>query len=124
MVAGHPVIVGTRLDPDFGPVVLVGSGGIYTELLRDRALALAPVDRAAAERLIDRTALAGFLAGARGGPVLARDRLVDLLVDISELAWAARGQLATIELNPVLVSGHAAVATDALIERVGTDRGA
>lgn len=120
MVGGHPVIVGAKNDPDFGPVVLVGSGGIYTELLRDSALALAPVDRMGAERLIDATALGSFLAGARGGAPLARGALADVIVKVSELAWQSRTQIASMELNPVLVSEDRATAADALIETGGT----
>lgn len=119
LVEGHPVIVGTKNDPAFGPVVLVGSGGIYTELLQDTALALAPVDRRGAERLVAATSLGEFLAGARGGPALATDALVDVIVKVSELAWQARGQISSLELNPVLVSEHHATAADALIETKG-----
>jgi acyl-CoA synthetase (NDP forming) len=123
LVDGFPVIVGTTCDETFGPVVLVGSGGIYAELLGDRAIALAPVDRAAAESLIDRTRLPAILAGARGGPPLARDALVDLIVTISELAWSFRDELQSVELNPVLLRPVDAVAVDALIQTKGRQHG-
>lgn len=120
MVDGHPVIVGIKNDPDFGPVVLVGSGGVYTEVLRDRAIALAPVDRVGADALIEATTLPSFLGGLRGGQPLARSELVDLIVNVSELAWRARDHIGALELNPVLVSESRATAVDALIETRGT----
>lgn len=123
LVDGHPVIVGTKRDETFGPVVLVGSGGIFTELLGDRALALAPLDRAGAQRLIDRTGLAPILAGARGGPPLARDALADLVATLSQLAWDERDRLRSIELNPVLIRPLDVVAVDALIEMEGRPNG-
>jgi acyl-CoA synthetase (NDP forming) len=115
-VEGHPVIVGARVDETFGPVVLVGTGGIYAELLNDQALALAPVDRDGAAALIERTKLPSFLRGARGGPPLAYEALLDVVVAVAELAWQTRDGIASLELNPVLVGLSEAVAVDAVVE--------
>jgi acyl-CoA synthetase (NDP forming) len=123
-VEGHPVIVGTKDDETFGPVVLVGTGGIYTEITGDRAVGLAPVDKAGAEALIERTKLPEILRGARGRPALAYGDLVDLIVAMSQLAWSARGEIQSMELNPVLVGPDEAVAVDAFIETKGVAHGA
>jgi acyl-CoA synthetase (NDP forming) len=123
MIEGVLVIVGTRNDATFGPIVLVGSGGIYTEFIHDRAMALAPVSSQVARRLIDETLVGRLLSGVRGGPELALGALVDVIVGISQLAWAARDRVAVLELNPVVVRRYDAVAVDALIETIGGTHG-
>jgi acyl-CoA synthetase (NDP forming) len=111
---GFELIVGVRRDPRFGPILLVGAGGLYAELLRDTAVALAPVEPDEAERLLRSLACAPILAGARGRPPL------DLAADaraasaLSHLA-AATPAIAEIELNPLLVTPRGAVALDARI---------
>src|SRR5581483_5929357 len=70
VAAGAELLVGARWDVRFGPIVVVGAGGIQAELLRDTAVALAPVDAGAAERLLRSLAIAPVLAGARGRPPL------------------------------------------------------
>src|SRR5262249_18846206 len=121
-VSGLPVIVGTKRDSAFGPVVLVGMGGVEAELIGDRALALAPLDAEAADALLDRTKLASLLDGWRGAPPLARAALRDLIVAVSELAHDDAGMV-SVELNPVLVGERDVIAVDALIERAGIERG-
>ena len=64
------LLAGVRRDPHFGPLVLVGAGGIHAELLGDTAVALAPLDAAAAERLLRSLRIAPLLLGARGRPPL------------------------------------------------------
>lgn len=123
-VEGFPVIVGSRFDEAFGPVVLVGSGGIHAEAIDDQAIALAPLDVAGAEALLARTKLPPILSGARGGPPLACDRLVELIVTLSQLAWRGRDRILTVELNPVLVGATDVVAADALLETKGDVNGA
>jgi acyl-CoA synthetase (NDP forming) len=121
MVDGFPVIIGTKLDAAFGPVVLVGAGGIYAEILPACAVALAPVDRDQAIDLLNRTGIGRILESHRGRPALAYDALVELIVAVSRLAWGARDRVATLELNPVLVGTVEAVAVDALVEMTARD---
>jgi acetate---CoA ligase (ADP-forming) len=118
---GTPVIIGTRVDRTFGPVILVGLGGIDAELIGDRAVALAPLDSPSAAALIGRTKVASLITGYRGRAPLDGAALTQLVVLISELAWRLRDQVACIELNPVLVGPDGVVAADALIEFGVTD---
>ncbi len=111
---GVELVVGATRDPRFGPVVLVGLGGILVETLRDTALALAPLDAAAAERLLRSLRAAGVLDGVRGRPavdVAAAARAVVALGD----AMAAHPEIAELEVNPLLVTPHGAVALDARV---------
>ena len=103
-----------RRDPRFGAVVLVGLGGILVETLRDTALALAPLDAAAAERLLRSLRAAAVLDGVRGRPavdVAAAARAVVALGD----AMAAHPEIAELEVNPLLVTPRGAVALDARV---------
>lgn len=108
------MIVGTRRDRDFGPVVTVGLGGTEAELWRDVTTELAPVDRATALRMVTSLRSRPLLAGWRGRPPVAIDDLVDVVVAASE-AIAADSAIAELEINPLRVSPAGAVAVDALI---------
>ena len=109
------VIVGARRDPQFGPVVLVGLGGIAVEILKDVALAPAPVSAARARALVDSLAAAPLLHGARGRPPLDVDAVVDAVVRVSWLAADLGPRLVDLEVNPLIVrrAGGGAVAVDA-----------
>jgi acyl-CoA synthetase (NDP forming) len=111
---GVELVVGATRDVRFGAVVLVGLGGILVETLRDTALALAPLDVAAAERLLRSLRAAALLDGVRGRPavdVAAAARAVVALGD----AMAAHPEISELEINPLLVTPHGAVALDARI---------
>jgi acetyl-CoA synthetase (ADP-forming) len=109
------VIVGARRDPQFGPVVLVGLGGIAVEILKDVALAPAPVSAARARALVESLAAAPLLHGARGRPPLDLDAVVDAVVRVSWLAADLGPRLVDLEINPLIVrrAGDGAVAVDA-----------
>lgn len=111
---GVELIVGARWDARFGPVVLVGLGGIYTELIRDTALALAPVTAAEAHELLLRLRGAPLLVGARGRPAVALAAAAEVVARFSELA-AAHPELAELELNPLLATPRGALALDARV---------
>jgi acetyltransferase len=98
---GLELIVGLKRDPVFGPVVLAGMGGVWTELLHDVAVRLAPVDEAEALRMLDGLKSAPLLTGFRGSPPRDRQALAALIARISLLAVEYPG-IAELDLNPVL----------------------
>src|SRR5262249_17178970 len=102
-VAGDAeVIVGARRDTQFGPVVLVGLGGIAVEILKDIALAPAPVTAARARALVASLAAAPLLHGARGRAPLDVDAIVDAIVRVSWLAADLGPRLVDLEVNPLI----------------------
>jgi len=111
---GHEVIVGMKRDEQFGPVVLVGLGGVFTEVLRDTALRVAPLTAAEARAMLPELRGYQLLAGARGQPPAALDALADVLVRIADLSLACPA-LAELDLNPVFVypQGQGCLAVDA-----------
>jgi acetate---CoA ligase (ADP-forming) len=109
---GAELIAGCLWDARFGPILLVGLGGIYAELLEDTAVALAPVDVAQAEELIRSLRGAAILTGARGGTTLDVAAAAEIVAALSQLA-ASRPDLAEIEINPLLVLADGALALDA-----------
>ena len=117
------MIVGARRDHDFGPVVTVGAGGTEAELWRDVATELAPVDRRTARRMVGSLRSDALLSGWRGRPPASVDALVEVIVAASEVIAAERG-IAELEINPLRVSPHGAVAVDALITTTLGDDGA
>jgi acyl-CoA synthetase (NDP forming) len=108
------MIVGARRDPAFGPVVVVGAGGVRTELLQDTALELAPVDASTALAMVRRLRCAPLLDGWRGSSGVDIGALVDVIVRVSSLI-ASRPDIAEIELNPVRAGASGALAVDALV---------
>jgi acetate---CoA ligase (ADP-forming) len=120
---GVELIVGAGRDPRFGPVAAVGLGGIYTEIFRDVAVGLAPLDVAEAERMLFSLRGAPLLAGARGRPPCDVRAAAEAAAALSQVA-AAHPAVAEIEVNPLLVTPHGAVALDArVIENGDTDAG-
>jgi acetyltransferase len=99
---GLEVIVGLKRDPVFGPVVLAGMGGIWTELLHDASVRLAPVGEAEALQMLDGLKSAPLLAGFRGSPPRDRRTLAALIARVSRLALEFP-EIAELDLNPVLV---------------------
>lgn len=112
---GVETIVGSMTDPTFGPIVLVGLGGILAESLRDFALSPAPVGEAEARAMIDQLRGSSLFAGARGQPPADTEALVALVVRVSALAMAHHDRIAEIDLNPVIVQEHGLTLADALI---------
>jgi acyl-CoA synthetase (NDP forming) len=109
------LVVGASLDAEMGPVVLFGTGGVDIELLKDVALAGAPLDEAEARQLIDRTKAGIKMKGYRGKPVLHEPSAVKALVGLSNLIADAGSRIASIDVNPFLINAKTGVAVDALI---------
>jgi acetate---CoA ligase (ADP-forming) len=114
---GAELLIGTRWDPRLGPIALVGAGGLYAEVLRDTAVALAPIDPAAAGVLIASLRIAPLLTGARGRPALDLDAAAQALSALSHVA-AAHPELVELEVNPLLVLPTGALALDARFAHV------
>jgi acetyl-CoA synthetase (ADP-forming) len=116
MVKGNrELIAGLTRDPQFGMAVMLGVGGILAEAVADVAFRLVPIDRVDAGDLIDDLATQKLLGPFRGEPAVDRDALVDVLVGLSQAA-EANPQLASADLNPLIVVDGRPVAVDALVE--------
>src|SRR5579871_400059 len=109
------LVVGASLDAEMGPVVLFGTGGVDIELLKDAALAGAPLDAAEAKALIARTKAGVKIKGYRGKPALHKASAVKALVGLSNLIADAKGRIASIDVNPFLINAKTGVAVDALV---------
>src|SRR5690242_10365184 len=109
------LVVGASLDAEMGPVVLFGTGGIDIELMKDVALAGAPLDEAEARLLIGRTKAGIKMRGYRGKPALHEPSAVKALVGLSNLIADAGDRIASIDINPFLINAKTGVAVDALI---------
>jgi acetyltransferase len=111
---GVELIVGARRDASFGPAVMVGMGGILTEVLDDVAIRLAPVSRDDALVMLDELRGARLLHGVRGRPPVDRAAVAELIAGLSRLV-VERPDLDEVDLNPVIASPDGAVAVDALV---------
>jgi acetate---CoA ligase (ADP-forming) len=111
---GVELLVGARWDARFGPVALVGLGGVFTEVLRDVAVSLAPVDEATARELLLSLRGAPLLLGARGRPPVDLDAAAAAIVALSRVA-AAHPEIAEVEVNPLLALPRGAVGLDARV---------
>jgi len=117
MASGLEVIAGAVNDRFFGPVVVFGLGGIYTELLKDVTRRFAPFDVAAAKEMIGEIKGAALLKGFRGQPPLDVEALATALSRLSLLAVDHADRIAEIDINPLFVRpvGQGVVAADALV---------
>jgi acyl-CoA synthetase (NDP forming) len=114
--AGQEVVIGGLRDPDFGPLVMVGLGGIFVEVLADVAFRICPIERVDAEEMIDELKGAAILKGARGRDAVSRDAIVDALLKVGGpegLLMQHADAIAEADINPLIVSRDGAVAVDA-----------
>ncbi len=112
---GVELALGTVLDAQFGPLVMVAAGGVWVEILEDRAFALPPLDRVRAERLLAGLAVGKLLAGVRGAEPADVGAVVDALVRLSVLALDMGDRLAALDINPLIASPAGCMAVDALV---------
>jgi acetyltransferase len=123
MVAdGIELIVGVSHDNHFGPVLMLGMGGVLAELVGSAAWRVCPINRREAGEMIEEVrGLSKLLAGYRGRPSLDRGALIDTLVDVSTLGALAQDTIASLDINPltVLPQGRGVLALDALIVAKG-----
>ena len=120
--AQRELMIGARIDPDFGPVVVVGDGGKYVEALQDFALLVTPFDAEEVIQALRGLRIAPLLDGVRGDPPLDLDALAAAAIGVGRLISAAKGKIASVDLNPVMVGakGEGVVIVDALVERATT----
>jgi acyl-CoA synthetase (NDP forming) len=116
---GVEAILGMQNDPDFGPMIMVGIGGVKTELFNDVALRRAPVGPDDAREMINETWLGVLLDGFRGAPPADRTALEHAICALSQLVVDHGDGIESIDINPVLVlpRGQGCIAVDALILR-------
>jgi len=115
VAAGTEVIIGARVDPQFGPLVVVGLGGILVELLKDVSVGLAPVTQGEALDMLRRLKGAVALGGFRGSPPVDLDGLADIVRRVSECIGDLRETISEIDVNPLICAGRRILAVDALI---------
>jgi acetyltransferase len=112
---GFELLAGVVNDAVFGPVVVVGAGGIHAEALKDTSCRLAPFDERTAREMIDELRCRPILSGSRGGPPLDVAAVARDLAALSSFAWENRESIAEIDVNPLFALPEGAVAADALI---------
>jgi len=112
-------VLGARVDPTFGPVVMVGDGGRYVEALPDIALLLPPFSLAEVHAALAGLRIAPLFKGVRGEAPLDIDALAEAALSLGAIIAAGKASIASIDLNPVMVAakGRGITIVDALIER-------
>jgi len=111
---GYELILGSSIDPQFGPVMLFGSGGQLVEVFQDRSLALPPLNTTLARRMMEQTRIYKALQGVRGRSAIDLEKLEQLLVSFSQLI-VEQPLICEIDINPLLVSPEGAIALDARV---------
>lgn len=114
---GLEIIAGVRVDPQFGPTVMVGIGGTFVEVLQDSVVDFAPLTLARAESMVNRLRSQKLLDGARGAPPINRRVLADVLCRLSEFAADHADRIVEVDINPLLCAADRVIAVDALVVR-------
>jgi acetyltransferase len=119
MVQGTEVLIGARTDPQYGPFLVVGLGGIFVEVLKDVSIRLLPVDEREAREMLRELRGYKVLEGVRGQKPRDVNALVKAMVGLSEIFAAHRNHLSDMEINPMMVreQGRGAVAVDVRLVR-------
>jgi len=115
MVKGsREFVIGLSRDPQFGPCVMFGLGGIFTEALKDVTFRVTPLSKEDALEMIDEIKTKKMLGEFRGSPAVDREALAKALVGIGELGMRC-DSIAEIDINPLIISGNKPVAVDSLV---------
>ena len=117
------VIVGVKRDPSLGLALVLGSGGVLTNLVGDVSYLLLPTDRGSVEKALARTKVNRLISGYRGGPAGDRKALLKAIEAVAAYAESERGRLIELDVNPILVlpEGHGVIAVDALVRLAGKE---
>lgn len=113
--AGVEMILGVKYDPQFGPVVMLGSGGVLAEVLKDVRFALPPFDARYARKLVDGLRLRPLLDGVRGRAAADIDGFCRYAARFSAMVHALRDDIREVDINPVIVGTTGCMAVDALV---------
>ncbi len=105
MIKGVELIVGAKNDPTFGPTVMMGTGGVMVELFEDVTFRIAPFGKREAEEMIEEVRGKKLLEGFRGGPVIDKSLIVDILVKTSKLV--SEKSIEELDFNPVIIGEKA-----------------
>jgi len=111
--ADTELILGVQRDPDFGPLVMVGAGGVLVELMKDVQLAPAPLSHATARAMLGRLRCLPLLTGYRGRPAADLDAIADTMVRLGALAADTSARLSELDINPLFIAGDRIAAADA-----------
>jgi acetyltransferase len=117
MVDGVEMIIGARTDPLYGPMLVVGAGGVLVELVKDVAFRLLPVTRDDARAMIGELKVAKLLAGFRGKPPADVEALIDAICGLSDFYLDHRHLISDIEINPLIVQTKGTCAVDVRVIR-------
>lgn len=117
VTGGTEVIIGMKKDPQFGPTLMFGLGGIFVEVMKDVALRIAPLSASEAREMIEETKGSRILKGVRGQMPADIDALCETLVKVSQMAIDNKDKFAEMDMNPVIVlpEGKGVKVVDALI---------
>lgn len=116
--AGHEIVIGGLKDPQFGPMIMVGLGGIFVEVLKDVSFRICPITRHEARDMLAELKGAAILSGTRGQAGVNEDALIDVMLRIGGpdgLLVTLADEVAELDVNPLLVSASGAVAADARV---------
>jgi acyl-CoA synthetase (NDP forming) len=114
--AGQEIVIGGLRDPQFGPLVMVGLGGIFVEVLADVSFRICPITRLDAQEMLDELKGAAILKGARGRKPVSREAIIDVLLKVggdNGLLMRHADDIVEADINPLIVAESAAVAVDA-----------
>jgi len=111
---GKEVMIGAKRDPVFGPCLILGTGGVYTEIFDDYSFRLAPITESEAEAMVEELRLAPLLKGVRGEAACHIPSIVEALLSVSQLVTTHQ-EIVELDINPLIVDERAAVVVDARI---------
>jgi hypothetical protein len=115
MIPGIELIVGGKIDEQFGPVVLAGMGGMGVEIYKDTAIRMAPITEGNVGSMLDEITAVGILRGYRGSAGVDMGKLKKLIADFSALMMEMADQIESVDLNPVICTEKKCVIADARI---------
>ncbi|HLC79387.1 MAG TPA: acetate--CoA ligase family protein [archaeon] len=111
MHSGIEIIIGAKRDPQFGPTVLIGTGGIYVEILKDFVIGICPITKKDAHKMVQKLKSYNILAGARGKKGANISKIEDTLLKVSELIIKENG-ISELDINPLIANEHEVIAVD------------
>ncbi|MCA1437241.1 acetate--CoA ligase family protein [Bradyrhizobium sp. BRP20] len=110
---GIECFIGAKIDPQFGPAIFFGAGGVWIEIMKDVNCRLAPMTAVESAAIVNASRISPLLSGFRGGDKVAQQALVELIEKVSRFCWDRRNDLIELDLNPVIVNSEGAHIVDA-----------